>query len=209
MTCVSIRATPSLPPPGIAKSQRQHRQSLDGMSEIRFESVLHKIGRWTIVRLPDEASAKLPSRGQVAVKGVLNHHAFRAVLEPDGRRGHWLKIDKTLQHAVAAHDGDRVVLEVEPIENWPEPAIPKDFRAALDGASDTSSLWRDITPMARWEWVRWINATKNPDTRKRRIDVSISKLRAGKRRPCCFDLAACTDPYLAKNGRLVDAKDSV
>jgi hypothetical protein len=66
-------------------------------------------------------------------------------------------------------------------------------------------LWKDITPMARWEWVRWINATKNPDTRKRRVEVGISKLRSGKRRPCCFDLAACTDPDLSKNGKLVDA----
>ncbi len=26
--------------------------------------------------------------------------------------------------------------------------------------------------MARREWVRWVNATKNPDTRRRRVDVS-------------------------------------
>jgi hypothetical protein len=66
-------------------------------------------------------------------------------------------------------------------------------------------VWKDITPMARWEWVRWIDATKNPATRERRIHVGVSKLRAGKRRPCCFDLAACTDPDLAKNGKLIDA----
>ena len=60
-----------------------------------------------------------------------------------------------------------------------------------------------ITPMARWEWVRWVNATKNPDTRKRRVEVSISKMSHGKRRPCCFDLASCTDPELSKNGKLV------
>jgi len=46
-------------------------------------------------------------------------------------------------------------------------------------ASDTSDLWNDITPIARWEWVRWINATKDPDTRKRPINVGISKLRSG------------------------------
>jgi hypothetical protein len=56
--------------------------------------------------------------------------------------------------------------------------------------------------MARWEWVRWVSATKNVDTRKRRVEVSISKLGAGKRRPCCFNLASCTDPDLAKGGKL-------
>ena len=63
-------------------------------------------------------------------------------------------------------------------------------------------LWDDITPMARWEWVRWVNATRNPDTRRRRVEVSISKMNSGKRRPCCFDLSSCTDPQLSQNGRL-------
>jgi bacteriocin resistance YdeI/OmpD-like protein len=61
--------------------------------------------------------------------------------------------------------------------------------------------------MARWEWVRWVNATKNPDTRRRRVDVSISKMKSGKRRPCCFNLSACTDPDLSKNGRLLEPVD--
>jgi hypothetical protein len=174
------------------------------MSVIRFESTLQRIGGSTIVRLPGDASAKLPSRGQVAVKGVINECAFQAVLEPDGRRGQWLKLDKKLKRAIEAGDGDRVTLEIEPNKDWPEPTIPKDFQAALADASDISDLWNDITPMARWEWVRWINATKNPDTRTRRINVGISKLRSGKRRPCCFDLAACTDPDLSKNGTLID-----
>ena len=174
-------------------------------SAIRFEAEPRKTGRWTIVTLPDDASTRLPSRGQIAVKAVMNGHAFQTVLEPDGRRGHWLKVDTKLQRALALRAGETVALEVEPTKDWPEPDIPRDFRSALADAPDISELWKDITPMARWEWVRWINATTNPDTRKRRVEVGISKLRSGKRRPCCFDLAACTDPDLSKNGKLVDA----
>ncbi len=37
---------------------------------------------------------------------------------------------------------------------------------------EIQDLWNEITPMARREWVRWVNATKNPDTRRRRVDVS-------------------------------------
>jgi hypothetical protein len=72
-----------------------------------------------------------------------------------------------------------------------------------DASVSIRDLWQAITPMARWEWVRWVNATRNADTRKRRVEVSISKLSKGKRRPCCFDLAACTDPELSKGGKLV------
>jgi hypothetical protein len=184
-------------------AERTPARTASKTSEIRFQAELRKIGRWTILRLPDAASAKLPSRGQVAVKGVIGRHAFQTVLEPDGRRGHWLKVDKKLRHALALREGQTVALEIQPTKDWPEPDLPRDFQSALADAPDISELWKDITPMARWEWVRWINATKNPETRKRRVEEGISKLRSGKRRPCCFDLAACTDPDLSINGTLV------
>jgi Bacteriocin-protection, YdeI or OmpD-Associated/Domain of unknown function (DUF1905) len=185
-------------------TERTDAQKDPDMSAIRFTSKMQKIGPSTILRLPEDASIRLPSRGQVAVKGQINPHAFQAVLEPDGRRGHWLKIDKKLKAALEVNEGSVVALELEPTKDWPEPDLPKDFETALTDASDISEVWNDITPMARWEWVRWISATKNPETRERRIQVGISKLRSGKRRPCCFDLAACTDPDLSRNGRLVD-----
>ena len=40
-------------------------------------------------------------------------------------------------------------------------------------------LWSDITPLARWDWIRWINGTKNPDTRKIRIDKTRKKIKIG------------------------------
>lgn len=185
-------------------AERASEPKAPNASAIRFKSKVQTIGPWTIARLPETASAELPSRGQVAVKGVLSGHDFQTVLEPDGRRGHWLKLDKKLRQALAVSDGDTVALELEPTKEWPEPDVPKDFQTALADAPNISEAWTDITPMARWEWVRWINATRNPETRKRRIEVGISKLRSGKRRPCCFNLAACTDPDLSKNGKLVE-----
>jgi uncharacterized protein YdeI (YjbR/CyaY-like superfamily) len=170
---------------------------------IRFDAKLYTLDRWTILRLPEKASAKLTSRGQVAVQGTINGHRFQTVLEPDGDFGHWMRIDGKLQKSAALSAGDTATLEIEPLKEWPEPNVPQDLETALVAAPQKiQDLWKGITPMARWEWVRWVKATPNPDTRKRRVDVSISKMKSGKRRPCCFNLAACTDPNLSKNGRL-------
>lgn len=175
-------------------------------SEIRFKATLHTIGKWTVLRLPDKASEKLPSRGQVAVQGTINDHEFQTVLEPDGSMGHWMRVDEGLQQAAAIAAGDTVTLEIESTKDWPEPDVPRDFETALVAAPQKiQDLWNDITPMARWEWVRWVNATKNPDTRRRRVEVSMSKMNSGKRRPCCFNLAACTDPHVSRNGRLIES----
>jgi hypothetical protein len=172
---------------------------------IRFDATLSTIDAATVLRLPETASKDLPSRGQVAVHGTINGVEFQTVLEPDGNRGHWMRVDDALQHAAGIGAGDTAALDIEVTKDWPEPSVPRDLAAALAGApQEIQNLWSEITPMARWEWVRWVNATNNPDTRSRRVDVSISKMNSGKRRPCCFNLAACTDPDLSKNGRLPD-----
>lgn len=175
------------------------------MTTIGFKGQVQRIGPRTLVRLPAEASAALPSRGQVAAEATLNGHAFETVLEPDGRRGHWVALDRELVQCLSLAVDETVTLELEPTKAWPEPELPSDLEAALDEASDLAGDWDDITPMARWEWVRWVNATKNPETRQRRVEVTISKLRAGKRRPCCFDLASCTDPEVSKSGKLIES----
>ena len=172
---------------------------------IRCTATPSVIDRWMIVRLPANASAKLPSRGQVAVRGTMNDAEFETVLEPDGARGHWMRVDRSLQRAAGVTAGDAMTLVIEPTKTWPEPKVPDDLEAALARAPEKiQDLWHEITPMARWEWVRWVNATRNPDTRERRVEVTISKMEHGKRRPCCFDLSACTDADLSRNGRLLE-----
>ena len=172
---------------------------------ITFEAPLQRIGDRYIVVLPESASAALPSRGQVAVEAELNGHGISTVLEPDGRKGHWIALDEATREACALNDGDTVTGELTVAKAWPEPDVPVDLASALDEATDLDQTWTSLTPMARWEWVRWVSSTKSPQTRDRRVEVSISKLRDGKRRPCCFDLASCTDPELARSGKLIDA----
>jgi hypothetical protein len=175
-----------------------------GVPTIRTDATLYSIDKGSILRLPETASKQLPSRGQVAVQGTINGHEFQTVLEPDGYSGHWMRLDEKLQQTARIRAGDTATLELHPIKDWPEPSVPRDLETALVRAPQKiQDLWKDITPMARWEWVRWVNATRSPDTRKRRVEVTISKMNSGKRRPCCFDLAACTDPNLSRSGRLI------
>lgn len=170
---------------------------------VHFTAELEDLDSVTIVRLPAAASRQLPSRGQVAVRGTANGHDFETVIEPDGARGHWLRVDDGLRRGAGLAVGDSAQFVVEPRPDWPEPDVPDDLAAALAAAPDRiRDIWVEITPMARWEWVRWVNATANPATRQRRVDVSISKMDHGKRRPCCFDLSACSDPAVSKSGKL-------
>jgi hypothetical protein len=174
------------------------------MSVIDFTATPVKINGWTVLHLPQDASAQLPSRGQVMVKGTINGSELHTALEPDGDGGHWLNIDTAMQRAAKVSAGQGVSLTIESTKDWPEPVIPADWQAALDADAQVKELWQDITPMARWEWLRWIGSSKQPETRQRHIEVSCSKLLSGLRRPCCFNRSMCCVPDVSKNGVLLD-----
>ncbi|HUC83821.1 MAG TPA: YdeI/OmpD-associated family protein [Candidatus Acidoferrales bacterium] len=163
------------------------------VSRIRFQAKLlrpaaaAKGGSWTFLTLPHNASAKLPSRGLTAVEGTINGIPFRATLEPDGQRSHWLRVDRKLREAAGADAGDVVALEIAPAGEVPEPSVPADLRKALAAAPKARALWSDVTPTARRDWIHWITSAKQPQTRARRIDNACAMLAAGKRRVCCFD----------------------
>lgn len=64
--------------------------------------------------------------------------------------------------------------------------IPADFRMAIEANSTVKSVWEDITPLARNEWICWVTSAKKAETRERRIAVGLDKMRKGMRRPCCW-----------------------
>lgn len=74
--------------------------------------------------------------------------------------------------------------------------LPKDFEQAIRSKPKVYELWQDITPLARNEWICWVEEAKKAETRKRRIQVGLSKMSSGMRRPCCW--AGC--PHREHNG---------
>jgi uncharacterized protein YdeI (YjbR/CyaY-like superfamily) len=65
-------------------------------------------------------------------------------------------------------------------------ALPRDLRRAIQADAAAQALWRDITPLARNEWICWVTSAKQDATRARRIVVGLDEMRGGQRRPCCW-----------------------
>jgi uncharacterized protein YdeI (YjbR/CyaY-like superfamily) len=64
--------------------------------------------------------------------------------------------------------------------------LPTDLKKALTSNAKALKTWEDITPLARNEWICWIESAKKAKTRNRRIEWGCSSLEDGKRRPCCW-----------------------
>ncbi len=64
--------------------------------------------------------------------------------------------------------------------------LPADLRVALLANPPVLEAWEDITPLARNEFICWIEDAKRDPTRERRIRRTQEELEEGMRRPCCW-----------------------
>lgn len=64
--------------------------------------------------------------------------------------------------------------------------LPEDLREGLIGSATALDAWRDITPLARNEFICWVEDAKQAATRERRIRRTREELEEGMRRPCCW-----------------------
>lgn len=64
--------------------------------------------------------------------------------------------------------------------------IPEDLSNALAHDKIALEKWEDITPLARNEWICWVESVKKPEKRREHVDRVCSELKEGMRRPCCW-----------------------
>jgi hypothetical protein len=87
--------------------------------------------------------------------------------------------------------------------------LPAGLRKALLSSQKALAVWEDITPLARNEWICWVESVKRQETRKQHIVRAVAELIEGKRRPCCW--MGCvhrTDKSISPSQKYVLAKQS-
>lgn len=75
--------------------------------------------------------------------------------------------------------------------------VPRDLARLLAADDAALTVWEDLTPLARNEWICWVEDARKAETRLKRLGRLREDLEAGKRRPCCWP--GC--PHRVKNGR--------
>src|SRR5881398_328898 len=84
----------------------------------------------------------------------------------------------------------------KPAREESEPRVPTDLGKALAATPTAKVQWNDLTPIARRDFITWIDSAKQPETRRRRVERACSMVAAGKRRPCCYTIVSL-DLHLA------------
>ena len=78
-----------------------------------------------------------------------------------------------------------------PVRGWHVPGavvhkLPGDLRKALMANPTALDVWKAITPLARNEFICWVEDAKPKKTRMRGIRRAREELEEGQHRPCCW-----------------------
>lgn len=61
-----------------------------------------------------------------------------------------------------------------------------DLKKTLTKDKSILAIWEGLTPLARNEWICWVESVKKPETRREHVERVPKQLKEGKRRPCCW-----------------------
>jgi len=87
--------------------------------------------------------------------------------------------------------------------------LPPDLRKTLTADKAALAKWESLTPLARNEWICWVEFVKKAETRQEHVERTVTELNEGKRRPCCW--LGCphrTDKKLSSTQKWILGKQS-
>jgi hypothetical protein len=142
---------------------------------MRFETTLLQTGNNTGIEVPPEVIEALGGGKRPPVALTVNGYAYRSSVGVMGGR---CLVPFSSEHRAASglKGGDAIVVEIE-LDSAPrEVTVPEDFAKALQAAG-LRTKFDALAISHRKEHVRAIEEAKAADTRARRIEKAIEKLK--------------------------------
>jgi hypothetical protein len=149
---------------------------------VKFEAVLTSDpggGGGTFISIPGHVAAKLGLRGMPKIQAVIAGAPYRGSLRPMGDGTYGLGVLKSIQAGAGVGAGDRitVVLELDTAPRTVE--VPADLAAVLAGDKKAAAAWDKLSFTNKKEVAASLDSAKKPETRERRLNAAVAKLRGG------------------------------
>jgi hypothetical protein len=151
--------------------------SSSGRDVLRFSGTLEvERGGGCSLELPAEVITALGGT-RVRVKGRLNGVAFSSNTMPVGGGRVRLGVHKATRQGAGATFGDQVTIELERDDAPRQLDVPPELSAALAGDDLALAVFERLSFSHRREYATWVAEAKRPETRARRVDETVRRLR--------------------------------
>lgn len=143
---------------------------------MRFDTTMSQSGNNTGIEVPPDLVEALGGGKRAAVAVTVNGYGYRSTMAVMGGR-FMIPFSSDKRAATGIGGGDAISVDVE-LDTAPrEVEVPADLAEALDAAG-LRSTFDALAPSHRKAHVTSVESAKAADTRQRRIDTVVTKLRA-------------------------------
>lgn len=138
-------------------------------------------GASTFITLPFDVKA-LFGRARCPVRVTINDHTWRTTTQVYGDDYH-IVVNAEARSAAAVSPGDSVRVQVKKDDTVRTTEVPPELAMRLRTDAEAKDAFEALAPSHRREYARWVAEAKLPQTRVRRADAALERLKTGVRRP--------------------------
>ena len=138
-------------------------------------------GAATFITLPFDVKA-LFGRARCPVRVTINDHTWRTTTQVYGDDYH-IVVNADARSAASVDAGDSVRVQVKKDDTVRTTEVPPELAVRLRTDAEAKDAFEALAPSHRREYARWVAEAKLPQTRVRRADVALERIKTGVRRP--------------------------
>lgn len=138
-------------------------------------------GAATFITLPFDVKA-IFGRARCPVRVTINDHTWRTTTQVYGDDYHII-VNADARSAASVDAGDSVRVQVKKDDTVRTTEVPPELAVRLRTDAEAKDAFEALAPSHRREYARWVGEAKLPQTRVRRAEVAMERLKTGVRRP--------------------------
>lgn len=147
---------------------------------MKFKTVVELGGKTaTGIRVPAEIVKELGSGQRPRVYVTINDHTYRSSIAPYSGE-YLIPVSADVREAAGVAAGDEIEVAVRLDTDPREVEVPEDLAAALAADPEAAKFFESLSYSNKRRIVLPIEDAKTAETRQRRIDKSVEKLREGR-----------------------------
>jgi Bacteriocin-protection, YdeI or OmpD-Associated/Domain of unknown function (DUF1905) len=147
----------------------------------QFSAELERAGKSSArLRVPLDLK-ELYGRARPPLRVTIRGHTWRTTPGVYGGVA-YIGLNKDVRGTAGVDAGERVRVTMELDTELRTVDVPDDLRSALAKDPSAQAAWDKLSFTHRREYVEWVEGAKRPETRTRRIAVTVAGVREGKHR---------------------------
>ena len=152
---------------------------VSSVGSTQFSAQLERAGKTSArLRVPVDLK-ELYGRARPPLRVTIRGHTWRTTPGVYGGVA-WIGLNKDVRAAAGVDAGDRVRVTMELDTELRTVEVPDDLRSALTKDPAAEAAFHKLSFTHRREYVEWVEESKRPETRVRRVAATVAGVRDGK-----------------------------